>query len=185
MGIRKYENIVLNELNTTLNRIDENAVEDAIRILKKANKVFVLGLGRTGLMGKSFAMRLMHMGKDAYVIGETITPNLEEGDVLIVGSGSGETKGLVQMAEKAKSYNGKVIALTATANSTITKIADVSIVIQAPTKNKGESDVVSVQPMASLYEQSILLLCDSMILELMDMSEENNDEMFKRHSNLE
>jgi len=50
MGIRKYENIVLDELNTTLNRIDENAVEEAIRILKQANKVFVLGLGRTGLM---------------------------------------------------------------------------------------------------------------------------------------
>ncbi len=39
-------------------------------------------------------MRMMHMGIDAYVIGETVTPNFEKDDILIIESGSGETKGL-------------------------------------------------------------------------------------------
>ena len=63
-------------------------------------------------MGKSFAMRMMHMGIDAYVIGETVTPNFEKDDILIIGSGSGETKSLVSMAEKAKSIGGTIAAVT-------------------------------------------------------------------------
>ena len=37
-------------------------------------------------------MRMMHVGLDAYVVGETVTPSLEADDIFIVGSGSGETK---------------------------------------------------------------------------------------------
>lgn len=57
-------------------------------------------------------MRMMHMGIDAYVVGETVTANLEKGDLLIIGSGSGETKTLVSIAEKAKSLGGTVAAVT-------------------------------------------------------------------------
>merc|ERR1712093_748806 len=59
-------------------------------------------------MAKSFAMRMMHMGFDAYVIGETVTPTFEKDDILIIGSGSGETKSLVMIAEKAKTISGKI-----------------------------------------------------------------------------
>ena len=67
---------------------------------------------------------MMHMGIDAYVVGETVTANLEKGDLLIIGSGSGETKTLVAIAEKAKSLGGTVAAITISPESTIGELAD-------------------------------------------------------------
>ncbi|MCP1224233.1 6-phospho-3-hexuloisomerase [Sebaldella sp. S0638] len=185
MNFRKYENTIIEELNYSLNAVDSSSCADAINLINNADKVFVLGLGRAGFMAKSLAMRLMHMEKDSFVIGETITPNFENGDLLIITSGSGETKQFLQMAEKAKNFGGKVLAFTGAPHSSITKTADVSVIIPAPGKIKSESTFTSVQPMASLYEQSLLLIFDSIILALIDTSGKNNEEMFKKHSNLE
>ena len=185
MNFRKYENTILEELNHSLNAIDSNSFSNAINLINNANKVFVLGLGRAGFMAKSLAMRLMHMGKEAFVIGETITPNFENGDLLIVTSGSGETKQFLQMSEKAKNLGGKILVFTSGVNSSITKLADVSVIIPAPSKEKSQSTFTTIQPMASLFEQSLLLIFDSIILALIDVSDKTNDEMFKKHSNLE
>lgn len=143
-----------------------------------------LVLNPAGFMGKSFVMRLMHMGKEVYVVGETNTPNFEKDDVLIICSGSGETKQFIQIAEKAKSYGGKLIVFTATPKSTLADMSDCSIVIQAPSKKQDDSAFQSIQPMASLFEQGILLVGDSIVLTMMEHAS-NNTEMFNRHSNLE
>lgn len=67
------------------------------------------------------------MGIDSYVIGETVTPNFEKEDILIIGSGSGETKSLVSMAEKAKSIGGKIATVMIFPDSTIGQLADITI----------------------------------------------------------
>lgn len=183
MSFKKNVNIILDELNETLNCIDEESCANAITLIDEAKKIFALGLGRAGFMEKSFAMRLMHMGKDAYVVGETINPNFDKGDLLIVGSGSGETKELLQKAQKAKDFGGKVLLFTTAPESSIAKISDAVISINA--SSKAEVKQSSVQPMASLYEQSILLAADALVLTMMDASDKPNSEMFKKHSNLE
>ena len=38
------------------------------------------------------AMRLMHVGFEAHVVGEATTPSIAEGDRLMVFSGSGERR---------------------------------------------------------------------------------------------
>lgn len=184
MGFKSNSKIVLNELDTVLDKINTNDIDTAIELISKADKVFFTALGRAGFMGKSFVMRLMHMGKEVYVVGETNTPNFEENDILIICSGSGETKQFVQIAEKAKNFGGKLLVFTATPGSTLTKLADCSIVIQAPSKKQDDSEFCSQQPMASLFEQGILLAGDSMVLTMMENAS-NNAEMFNRHSNLE
>ena len=183
MSFNGNANIILKELERSLNGINENNVVKALELIEKCNKIFVLGLGRAGFMAKSFAMRMMHMGREAYVVGETNTPNFEENDLLIITSGSGETKEFLQKAEKAKKFGGKVLAITTNGDSTLAKISDGVIVVNAT--SKGVTKESSVQPMASLYEQNILLLCDALVLCLMDLSNKPNSEMFKRHSNLE
>lgn len=183
MNFDKNADIILKELETSLHKIEGDEINKALELIKNCNKIFVLGLGRAGFMAKSFAMRMMHMGREAYVVGETITPNFSENDLLIITSGSGETKEFLQKAEKAKSFGGKVLAITANKESTLAKISDAVITINAA--SKGITKASSIQPMASLYEQSILLLCDSLVLCLMDLSNKPNSEMFKKHSNLE
>lgn len=186
MSFRTNANLILKELETTLNQISENEIDQAISLIDSSDKIFFQALGRAAFAGKSFVMRLMHMGREIYVVGETNTPNFSENDLLIICSGSGETAQFVQTAEKAKNtLGGKVLAITGTPGSTLTQIADASITIKAPSKRQEDSSFSSVQPMASLFEQSILLTGDAVILTMMERSEENNDEMFSRHSNLE
>lgn len=185
MGFKGNAHIVLEELGTVLDTVSQEEIARAISLINESDKIFFHALGRAGFMGKSFVMRLMHMGREVYVVGETNTPNFGGQDLLIICSGSGETKQFIQLAEKARALGGKVLVFTGTPDSTLARMADGSIVIKAPSKNKGDSSFTSVQPMASLFEQGILLAGDSIVLTLMEQSTGNNEEMFSRHSNLE
>lgn len=181
-----YADKVLAELNGTLSQID-NAQADilASRILA-SKKVLVAGAGRSGFAVKAFAMRLMHMGFDAYVVGETVTPNLETEDLLLIGSGSGETGSLITMANKAKALKGGLALVTIFPDSSIGKLADITVRIPAPTpKAKTDNGLTSIQPMGSLFEQSLFLFLDIVILKLMGLKSKDSDTMFKRHANLE
>jgi 6-phospho-3-hexuloisomerase len=120
----------------------------------------------------------MHMGLDPYVIGETVTPNLEKGDIFIIGSGSGETKSLVAMAEKAKNIGGTIAAITIFPESTIGKLADITIQVPAQAKSKEDVGNKSIQPMGSLFEQSLLLIYDSVILRFMERKGVNSEIMY-------
>ncbi|MFC3883724.1 6-phospho-3-hexuloisomerase, partial [Bacillus songklensis] len=127
MQTTQYLAEILKELNHSADLIADEEAEKLVNGILESKKVFVAGAGRSGFMAKSFAMRMMHMGIDSYVIGETVTPNFEKEDILIIGSGSGETKSLVSMAEKAKSIGGKIAAVTIFPDSTIGQLADVTI----------------------------------------------------------
>ena len=81
--------------------LDEDSIEEFENIIESKN-VFVTGAGRSGLAAKAFAMRLMHLGVSAYVVGETISPAIREDDCIIAISGSGETNTIVSAATIAK-----------------------------------------------------------------------------------
>ena len=71
--------------------VDGSQLEQAEKLIDKNKCIFILGAGRSGLMARGFAMRLVHIGYTVYVIGETITPSIQAGDVLVSVSGSGKT----------------------------------------------------------------------------------------------
>ncbi len=184
MSFRENKDVVLRELDTVMDRIDEREIGSAIAMVQEADKVFFYALGRAGFMGKSFVMRLMHMGKEVYVLGETNTTNFGPEDLLIICSGSGETAQFIDTARKAQRLGGKVLVFTTKPRSTLASLADGIITIPTQDKNAAAGGVASVQPMASLFEQSILLTGDTMVLTMMENAT-NGAEMFKKHSNLE
>ena len=178
--------VIIDELSRTLSGIDRKQQEQMADEILKAKHIFVAGAGRSGMMARCFAMRLMHMGMKAYMVGEVVTPSMQEVDLLIITSGSGTTGSLVKMAEKAKVLNGRVGLITIYPESTIGKMADVVVQINAPTsKSKIDTGVTSIQPMGSLFEQSLLICLDFIIRILMDKTGITGEEMFKRHANLE
>ncbi|UZJ79874.1 6-phospho-3-hexuloisomerase [Fictibacillus sp. KU28468] len=185
MNTSHYYTEIVKELSLAADLISDQEAEMLVDEILKAKKIFVAGAGRSGLMGKSFAMRMMHMGLDSYVIGETVTPNLTEDDLIIFGSGSGETKSLISMAEKAKSIDGKVIAVTIFPDSTLGKLADVCVKLPGSPKDQSENDYKTIQPMGSLFEQTLLLFFDAVILRFMERKGLDTDTMFGRHANLE
>lgn len=88
---------VIEELRRTLTAVSYEQQEQLAAEIQKANRVFVAGAGRSGMMARCFAMRLMHMGITAYMVGEVVTPSIAAGDLLVIASGSGETASLVSM----------------------------------------------------------------------------------------
>ncbi|MDL4839974.1 6-phospho-3-hexuloisomerase [Aquibacillus rhizosphaerae] len=176
---------IIKELTHTVDLIDNEEAEELVNKISVTNKIFVAGAGRSGFMVRSFAMRMMHMGIDAYAIGETVTPTFEAGDLLIIASGSGETKTLVSVAEKAKSIGGNIAVVTLSPASTIGSLADFTITLHGAPKDQTNTDYITIQPMGSLFEQTSLLFYDAVILKFMEKNGLNSGKMYGKHANLE
>ena len=186
MNIQTYISQILDELGETVGHVCDSSAEKLVDAIMDAQMVFVAGAGRSGLAMKSFAMRLMHIGFETYVVGETVTPSITNKDVLLIGSGSGSTSSLVTSASKAEAIGAPICLLTIDENSPIGKLADVVLTIPAPTpKIDRDLGFRSVQPMGSLFEQSLLLTLDAIILLLMEKTGKTPESMFNRHANLE
>ncbi|WP_245629793.1 6-phospho-3-hexuloisomerase [Alicyclobacillus sendaiensis] len=176
---------ILSELNQSLESVTNDQLESMVSLILQGNKIYVAGVGRSGLMSRAFAMRLMHLGLRSYVVGDVTTPAFEPGDILIVGSGSGETMGLVTMVTKARDIQGTIGLITTKRDSTLAKMADITLVIQAGSKEMDKADRYSIQPMGSLFEQALLMVYDAIVLCLMEKLRVDTEQMFLRHANLE
>ena len=177
---------ILKEIKSTLRRIKRREVELLLDAIEKTERIFCAGAGRSGLVMRSFAMRLMHMGMQAYVVGETVTPSIKERDLLIIGSGSGETGSLLIMADKAKAIEAVVALLTVLPESSIGSHTDLIVTIPATTaKVNNPNNTDTVQSRGSLFEQSLFILLESLILSLMQRSSFQPDSIMARHANLE
>ncbi|WP_368901720.1 6-phospho-3-hexuloisomerase [Oceanobacillus oncorhynchi] len=185
MKTTQYLTNIVQELSQTAELISDLETEKLVNQILASAKVFVAGAGRSGFMAKSLVMRMMHMGLKAYAVGETVTANLEKDDLLIIGSGSGETKTLGAIAEKAKSLGGIVATVTISPQSTIGELADITIELPGVTKDQSEGDYKTIQPMGSLFEQTSLLFYDALILRCMEKKGLDSHKMYGKHANLE
>lgn len=186
MNFSKAEKAVLKEIRQTLERIDSGAVDEMVQFLAQASSVFVAGAGRSGLMIRSFAMRLAHLGRSVQVVGDVTTRGIGRGDVLLVASGSGETRGILAMTKSAVEQGAKVGVVTIFPESSLARLAACLVLIPAPTpKSDREDPATSIQPMGALFEQSLLLTLDVMVMMLMEKLGQTSEQMFKLHANLE
>lgn len=183
LGDKRIEEIVLEELSACVLGISCKEISDLADALVKEKRIFCDGVGRSLLQVKAFAMRLTQMGFQSVVVGETTTPAITERDILLICSGSGETPMLVEHAARAKAAGATVLLMTATKGASLEKISDSSILIEA--SSKASVSIFSVQPMGSLFEQSVGILCDSMVLRIMKKYHISSEEMYQNHSNLE
>jgi 6-phospho-3-hexuloisomerase len=173
--------LILREQEAVINQADEGELTRLSDAIGRANRIFVLGEGRSGLVMQMLAVRLMHLGTPAFVVGETTTPAIEPGDLLVACSGSGETAVTCLLAEKAASAGATVGCFTAVSDSRLAKSA--GIVVSVPTQHKlGAGTVATAQYGASLFEQCTLVLCEAIVLGL---TPAEPDELIARHANLE
>lgn len=177
--------IILQEIKTVLQQVDEKQVEILMDEILKAEKIVVCGAGRVGMAIRGFGMRLGHLGLQAYTLGDSTVPGIGEGDLLIVASGSGETQTIFDLVSIAKKNKSSIVAITGNPESRIGLLADSFVKITAPSKTKAVDNFISVQPMTTLNEQCLGLFFDAVCLKLMERMGETHDTMWARHSNLE
>lgn len=179
---------IVQEINEMAEHLDVDGMQTVVREILSAKQVFAAGAGRSGDLMKCMAKRLMHAEVQAYVLGETVTPPAARGDLLIIGSGSGETESLVVLSGKAKKLGVKTVLITTNASSTIAKQADAVLVIPAKTPKSagaGPAEMDSVQPMANLFEQMLLLTGDAICMKVASQKGLSAEDMFANHANLE
>jgi 6-phospho-3-hexuloisomerase len=163
--------------------LNMDEVEEFIDTLLKAKdrKIFTIGMGRSGFVARAFALRLMNLGFNVYVLGETITPAAEKGDLLIAVSGTGSTK---------------VIAVTSFQESPLGRLADLSVTVKGRTKAgmPVEEDYVARQiigerepltPLGSIFENSSMVFLDSLIVEIMHRLGRTEADLKRRHATIE
>jgi len=175
--------LILGELEGALGHVSEEQVDAFRRLVAEARAVFVTGEGRSGLLAKCFAMRLMHLGLQAHAVGDTVTPHVSPGDVLIAVSGSGETKTTNLLAASAAEQGARVVALSSLRDSTLARTAGLVMVAPAPAKHADGHG--SVQYGGTLFEQSAFILLDTLALRLQRRLEVTAEEMDARHATLE
>jgi 6-phospho-3-hexuloisomerase len=176
--------IILSEHQQLFSHLQFEEIPGIVNAIRKANAIFLLGAGRTGFMIKAAAMRLMHLGYTVHVVGETTTPAIGAGDLLIAGSGSGTTANIVRAAETARKCGATIVCFTTNPQSPLAQMANHSVTIPAAGKQE-KNETVSHQYAGSLFEQAFLLLFDAIIQHLWQVSGVSRDELWKRHTNLE
>jgi 6-phospho-3-hexuloisomerase len=189
---------ILRGIRRAINAIDPGQVEtllDTLLHMKRGGrKVLVLGAGRSGLVGKAFAMRLMHLGFDVYVMGETITPAIGEGDIVIIISGSGSGAMSTTAARMAKRLGALIFAVTSYPNSDLAQTSDNLVFVPGREVVAEESDYQnrqllgeheSLAPMGTLFEDTCGVFLDGLIAELMVRLEVSEAVMRKKHSTIE
>ncbi len=174
---------IIKEISNVTNMVTDEQLTLFIKKINEAKRIIVCGTGRSGLMIKSFAMRLMQIGYISYLFGETITPAIKEGDLLIVASASGETNSVCQAVKSAQKENVKVITITANEQSTLYKLQQALITIKVSTKFNTVN--ITKQPLGSLFEQALLIIFDAIILKIAKENENMNSVMAMRHANIE
>lgn len=184
--MNKYNNQIMIELKDTLSKLDDETIDHLLEAIISSNRIFLAGIGRSGLIIKCFAMRLMHLGLSVFVVGETTTPGISKNDLLIIGSGSGETGSVSIFAKEAKKHNARLGLITASPDSTIGNLADIKVFVSVPIdKNRQANGSTSIQPGGSLFEQSMMLLLDGVVLKLMEKLIVDPSSMGASHANLE
>ncbi|AWX32666.1 6-phospho-3-hexuloisomerase [Methanosphaera sp. BMS] len=187
-------NEIISNVKKSTQEVNQDDLKEMINTIKEADSIFVMGLGRSGLVAKAFAMRLMHLGLNVYVVGETITPAITEKDCLIAISGSGETSYILSTTDTAIDIGSKIIAITSYPESSLGKKSDVVVEVKGRTKNENEPSYIKRQisgqhqtlsPLGTLFEISALVFLDSTIAQLMYEYGLTEKDLKARHTVLE
>ena len=189
--VRKtMEEMALNAIEISKNLSDKDT-KTMTDLLLDTEKIYTVGVGHSGLIGKIFAMKLMHLGLASYVVGEVTTPGLRKRDVVVAISQSGETTSVVALSKKAKKLGGKVIAITASPQSSLGRIADgiVKIEAKAPGKkfpalsalgDKGHANLSG-----ALFGINAFLFFYGLICDLALRTKQAPSKIDSRHANIE
>jgi len=188
--------LMASKIRSIAGMLSDTEIDTFLDVLLQAKRVYIMGAGRSGLVAKAFAMRLMHLGLQSYVVGETITPAMDPEDLLVVFSGSGATKTVADIAETAKAIGGKVFLITYNRDSRIGKIADGVVLIPSQRDKDADASVEfeirqmmgdhkSFAPLGTLFETTAMVFADAVISRLMEIMKCDVEDLRCRHANIE
>lgn len=178
--------LILSEIQRVIDNVDEAQWSALLPAIKGAKRIYIAGVGRSGLVVKAFGQRLMHLGCRVHLADEITAPGITAKDLLLCCSGTGRTQLTLYMARKAKSIGAKVCVLTADPKSPLAELADLLVQVPAPLEHRHKRrGIQTLQPARSLFEQSLFLFLEAVILALIERLQISRKTLEERHANLE
>lgn len=181
----EMQNQIIAECSAALNAIREEEIMQYLEMLQSAGKVFFVGVGRVLLSLEAIAKRYAHLGIETVIVGQITEPAITSEDVLVVGSGSGETLFPAGIARKAKRLGAKVIHIGSNPDSSLRETADLFLRIPVTSRANMADEIPSAQPMTSLFEQVLLLFGDTTAMMMVAEKEIDIKDLWRYHANLE
>jgi 6-phospho-3-hexuloisomerase len=174
MKLAEWVRCDLDEVTAILAGVRDESADALVAAVLAARRIFVLGVGRSGLLARMFAMRLMQLGLQAYVVGDVTTPPIAASDLLVV----------LSLAGQAKAYGAQLLAVTAEPTSPLASLADLAVVVPA---GSVKTDVTTPTrlPLANALEQAMAVVLDCVGAMLAEQLAQDNVALLQRHANLE
>jgi 6-phospho-3-hexuloisomerase len=161
---------------------------DAIEKASQDGKcVFVVGSGRSAMVGQMFQTRLEHLNIPVYFITNSRSvPHLDKGDVLIVISGSGRTAIVKAIIESYLDQNPNILSITSYPESWIGRMSDLAVKLQGRTKidiaRKEKGEDASLTPEGTQFEIAAAVFLDGVIAELVKRFNKSHEDLLAAHS---
>lgn len=123
-------------LEQTVNKLNEEVIAKSVDILKKAERIFFIGLGNSGFVADDSAYKFLRIGFNAKGLDNShlIMLNmalLHEDDVVVVISHSGESFEIIKAVQLAKKNGTKLIVITSNRDTILENYADICIFYEA------------------------------------------------------
>jgi 6-phospho-3-hexuloisomerase len=182
--LREITGKMVKEIAFVQAHVNEDEALQLIQAILQARRIVVYGAGRMGLMSRAFTMRLMQLGFNAFVLGETTTPSVGPQDLLILCSGSGETRTVLEVAKMGKTRGACVSAVTCHPQGSLARLAD--IVVTLPEGIPADPAALpAAKPLKTTSEQNLLILLDGIAMLIMEQTGQTAEDIWTRHNNLE
>lgn len=177
--------LTLDGLQAVAERIDEKAIESLLTAITGAQRIVLAGVGREGLATRFFAMRLKHLGFDSCWVWDDTAPEVGPDDLFIMTNGSGSIPHLDAVARGVQAAGCPLAVVTGVPDGSTARHADLLLHVPAAVY-RGEGDLVPTHhPMGTLFEQSLVLLYDELVLMLSERVGADFGAMAARHRNYE
>lgn len=189
-------NLIVGEIGNILSEVKVKQTDNLINQIILAERVFLVAIGRVNLSLQCFGKRLSHLGFKIELVGSLTEKPATKKDLLIVASGSGESIVPLHITKKAKKIGCKILHITSAKKSSIRKLANFVVELNAPTKktksiikdslsDSASKTKNSIQPMSTLFDQALHIYGDIVSVQIIEKLQLNKINLWKNHANLE
>lgn len=180
---REVFRIELAALKAVERRLDESfdqAVDLAVATLAARQKIIVVGIGKSGIIGRKIAATLSSTGSTAVVLNPVDALHgdlgiVNDGDLVIALSYSGESEELLNLIPALRRFSIRIIALTGVPQSTLGRHSDVVLNVAVPR----EACPFNLAPTSSTT--ATLVLGDALAMAILDARGFKQRDFAQRH----
>lgn len=121
-------------IERTKHSISYDQILQVVKEIKKANKIYIYGVGSSGLTATEMMQRLLRMGFNVSSITDShmmiINSSIVSKEDLVIGiSISGTTEEVINSLRISKSNGCKIVSITGFEESLITKLGDINLIV--------------------------------------------------------